>query len=91
MFQSSINQLRAWWELADDLLGDPPADAHLDQRPWTMHPHRRPLRSQRERRAGSVPAAPAHCLCPVPARAAGGRDEVPRQPMTAEPRQPTPR
>jgi hypothetical protein len=92
MFQSSINHLRAWWGLVDDLLGDPRADAHLDKRSWATHPHRRPLRWQRERRAGSLPAAPAHCLCPVlPARGVGGRDEVPRQPMTAEPRQPTTR
>jgi hypothetical protein len=75
MFRSSANRLRAWWAFAEDLLGDPPADAHLE--PWETHPHRRPLRWQRERRAGSVPAAPAHCLCPIRrAPTAGGRDEV---------------
>ncbi len=73
--------MRAWLALADDLLedvlGDPPADAHDDLEPWETHPHRRPLRWQRERRSGSVPPAPAHCLCPIRrAPSAGGRDGV---------------
>jgi hypothetical protein len=72
MFQSSKKRLRAWMTLADEVLGaPPPADAHLDPRPWMMHPHRRPLRWQHERRGGAVPAAPAHCLCPVGRRASG--------------------
>lgn len=66
MFQSSMKRLRAWLDVVDDMLvGDPPADAHLEVPRWATHPHRRPLRWQRARRAGSVPAAPAHCLCPV--------------------------
>ncbi|HTX10852.1 MAG TPA: hypothetical protein VME22_19660 [Solirubrobacteraceae bacterium] len=77
MFRSSANRMRAWMELVDDFLGDPPADAHDDPEPWETHPHRRPLRWQRERRGGSVPAAPAYCLCPIRrAPNAGGRDEV---------------
>jgi hypothetical protein len=72
MFQSSTKRLRAWMALADEVLGAaPPADAHLESRPWATHPHRRPLRWQRERRGGTVPATPAHCLCPV-RRAPGG-------------------
>ena len=39
-------------------------DAILD---WEIHPHRRPLRSDRERRPGQLPARPQHCT--VPARA----------------------
>jgi hypothetical protein len=35
------------------------------------HPHRRPLRWERTRRPGSVPAGPAHCICPVRAPASG--------------------
>jgi hypothetical protein len=66
MFQSSKKRLRAWLDVVDDMLvDDPPADAHLEAPVWATHPHRRPLRWQRARRAGSVPAAPAHCLCPV--------------------------
>jgi hypothetical protein len=81
MFQSSKNRLRAWMALVDDVLddvlGDPPADAQPDLEPWATHPHRRPLRSERTRRAGAVPPPPAHCLCPVrPAPRAGGRSEV---------------
>jgi len=81
MFYSSANRLRAWWELVEDLLedflGDPPADAQSDLEPWETHPHRRPLRWQRERRGGSVPAAPAHCLCPIRRTPyAGGRDQL---------------
>jgi hypothetical protein len=78
MFQSSKKRLRAWMALAEDVLGDaPPADARLDSRPWATHPHRRPLRWQHERRGGTVPAAPAHCLCPVrPAHSGGQRARV---------------
>jgi hypothetical protein len=77
MFQSSANRLRAWLALAEDVLGDPPDDAHRDLEAWETHPHRRPLRWQRERRGGSVPAAPAHCLCPIRrAPNAGARDQV---------------
>jgi hypothetical protein len=77
MFHSSANRLRAWWTLAEDILGDPPADAHHDLEPWETHPHRRPLRWERERRGGSVPAPPAHCLCPIRRTPnAGGRDGV---------------
>jgi hypothetical protein len=83
MFSSSANRLRAWLALADDFLGDPPffgdppEDAQPELEPWETHPHRRPLRWQRERRGGGVPAAPAHCLCPIRrAPHAGGRDEA---------------
>jgi hypothetical protein len=77
MFQSSSTRLRAWLALAEGLLGDPPAEAHRHPEPWETHPHRRPLRWQRERRGGSVPAAPAYCLCPIRrASNAGGRDQV---------------
>jgi hypothetical protein len=66
MFHSSTKRLRAWLDIVDDMLaGDPPDDAHLEAPLWATHPHRRPLRWERARRAGSVPAAPAHCLCPV--------------------------
>jgi hypothetical protein len=57
MFHSSGKRLRAWLSLVDDVLADPPADA--------PHPHRRPLRLERERRPGSVPARTAHCISPV--------------------------
>jgi hypothetical protein len=57
MFQSSGKRLRAWLSLVDDVLGDPPVDV--------PHPHRRPLRLERERRPGSVPARPAHCVSPL--------------------------
>jgi hypothetical protein len=70
MFQSSKKRLRAWLDVVDDMLvGDPPDDVHAEPPLWASHPHRRPLRWERIRRGGSVPAPPAHCLCPVrPAR-----------------------
>src|ERR1700690_2138321 len=37
------------------------------------HPHRRPLRWERERRPGSVPHPPMHCLSPVVRRGVGAR------------------
>jgi len=66
MFQSSVKRLRALLTLTDDLLGDPPA-------PET-HPHRRPVRIERERRPGSVSPRAMHCVCSV--RLASG--DVPR-------------
>jgi len=67
MFQSYSKRLCAWLEVVDDMLAgdEPPADAPLEAPLWAAHPHRRPLRSQRARRPGRGPAAPAHCLCPV--------------------------
>jgi hypothetical protein len=66
MFQSSKQRLRAWLDVVDEMLvGDPPVDAHAEPPVWATHPHRRALRVQRARRGGSVPTAPAHCLCPV--------------------------
>jgi hypothetical protein len=67
--------------LADEVLvGGPPADAHVEPGPWATHPHRQPLRWQRDRRGGSVPAAPANCLCPVrPAWIASERPNVGRK------------
>lgn len=74
MFQSSVKSLRAWFSLADELLGGtPPAEAHLESPSWATHPHRRPLSRQRKRRGGSVPAAPARCLCPVRATRVQGQ------------------
>jgi hypothetical protein len=58
MFQSSKSRVRAWLERFDDVLGDPPEAA-------PPHPHRVPLRWDRARRPGSVPARPAHCISPV--------------------------
>jgi hypothetical protein len=73
MFQSSTERLRAWLAAVDTaLLGAPrelagcePAPCELEPEPWATHPHRRLLRWERERRAGSVPHPPAYCLCPV--------------------------
>jgi hypothetical protein len=45
-------------EALDDVLGDPPV-VERD------HPHRIPLGWSYERRGGSVPPRPAHCLSPV--------------------------
>jgi hypothetical protein len=62
MFQRPSRALHALLSLVDDVLADP-----FDAGP--PHPHRRPLRWQRPRRAGSVPAPPAYCVSPV--RSAG--------------------
>jgi hypothetical protein len=58
MFQASKTRLRTWLERFDDILGDPPEAA-------PPHPHRTPLRWERDRRAGTVPPRPAHCISPV--------------------------
>jgi hypothetical protein len=84
MFRSSLKRMRSWLELADAALGDPPVEApHHPENLHHDHPHRRPLKWDRARRPGQVPAAPAHCLSPVRHPAAprqtsrdGGRDRV---------------
>jgi hypothetical protein len=58
MFQSSKKRLRALLDRFEDVLGDP-AEAP------PIHPHRAPLRWERERRPGAVAARPAHCISPV--------------------------
>ncbi|MGO9954626.1 MAG: hypothetical protein ACLP50_01360 [Solirubrobacteraceae bacterium] len=65
MFQASVRRLKALLSLADDLLGDP--------EPVARHPHRRPLRLEHERRPGTVPPPPAHCLSPVRGHSDGRR------------------
>jgi hypothetical protein len=61
MFQSSSSRLRAWLSRFEDILGDPPTDVQ-------PHPHRYPLRWERDRRPGSVAARPVHCISPVRVR-----------------------
>jgi hypothetical protein len=58
MFQASAKRFRALMTLFDDVLGDP-------EPPAAAHPHRRPVRIDRRRRAGSVAPRAAHCLSPV--------------------------
>lgn len=65
MFQSSAKRLRTWLALVDEALAQPEFDAPPEREAWVTHPHRRPLHWGRERRAGSVPHPPEHCLCPV--------------------------
>jgi len=64
MFQSSAHRLRTWLMGAGDLLGDPEA-RDRERQDFRTHPHRRDLRWERARRAGSVAARPAYCLSPV--------------------------
>ena len=71
MFHSSAGRLRAWLSRFEDILGDSPT-------PEAPHPHRRPLRWERSRRAGAVPARPAHCISPVRATVEIVRDVAAR-------------
>jgi hypothetical protein len=81
MFRASTDRLRTWFtrvdEALDDVLGDSRVDMLGDSRadvlgespvPVHRHPHRFPLRWQHDRRGGSVPPRPAHCISPVHAR-----------------------
>jgi hypothetical protein len=65
MFQSSKERFRAWLTRFDDILADHPAEAPTDDERLVHHPHRRPLRWERQRRPGSVAARPAYCISPV--------------------------
>jgi hypothetical protein len=65
MFRSSAHRLRSWLNGAGDLLGDAPPTEFEVEDPYLTHPHRRELRWERSRRAGSVPPRPAHCISPV--------------------------
>jgi hypothetical protein len=70
MFQASVKRFRTLLTLVDDVLGDP-------EPPAAPHPHRRPVRIERERRAGSVATRPMHCLSPVRRQSARvGRERV---------------
>jgi hypothetical protein len=70
MFLRSVKRFRALMTLVDDVLGDP-------EPPAVPHPHRRAVRIDLRRRAGSVPPRPAHCLSPVrPSRESPGRDRI---------------
>ncbi len=69
MFQSSKQRILAWFDRVDDLLADHPDESGaaggcaLDA--LAHHPHRQPLRWERSRRPGAVPARPAVCVSPV--------------------------
>jgi hypothetical protein len=76
MFLASANRLRTWLRWAEDVLGDSPDDAHGDHDDYLSHPHRRPLRWERERRAGTVAAHPAYCISPVRASTAATRRDA---------------
>jgi hypothetical protein len=70
MFQAPAKRFRALRTLLDDVLGDP-------EPPAAPHPHRRPVRIERERRAGTVATRPTHCLSPLPVRP--GMARTPRE------------
>jgi hypothetical protein len=74
MFRSSLNRLLDWAEGA--LAPDEADDFGVVDEPPPPHSHRRKLRWERERRPGSVPHRPAHCISPVErsGRAARMRD-----------------
>ena len=65
MFQSSKERFRAWLTRFDDILADHPAEVPDHDERLAHHPHRRPLRWERQRRPGSVAARPAYCISPV--------------------------
>jgi hypothetical protein len=73
MFQASANRLRTFMRWAVDVLGDPEDDALAPHHNFISHPHRRPLRWERDRRPGTVAARPAHCISPVRASRGGTR------------------
>ena len=64
MFHRASRPLDRLLSLLDDVLGDAFEEA-ADHPHAAAHPHRRPLRWERERRGGSVAPAQAHCLSPV--------------------------
>jgi hypothetical protein len=76
MFRSSLNRLLDWAEGAlapeDEHLGA--ADDRAPAPPPLRHPHRRELRWERQRRPGSLPHPPAHCISPVGRRVSGSRE-----------------
>ncbi len=79
MFQSSKTRLRTWMARLDDILADHPDELRADDAGYLHHPHRTPLRWQRERRLGSVAQRPAHCITPVrAARDRPSRDRATR-------------
>jgi hypothetical protein len=69
MFQSSVKRIRALASLFDDVLGNPQTEP-------APHPHRQPLRWDRDRRIGAVRPREAHCVSSVRSSAAAGRDQA---------------
>ncbi|HEY5316952.1 MAG TPA: hypothetical protein VIJ20_03170 [Solirubrobacteraceae bacterium] len=74
MFRSSLNRVLNWAEQA--LAPSDEESIAAEKQLAAPHPHRRELRWERERRPGSVPHRPAHCISPVVRRSARAR---PRQ------------
>ncbi len=68
MFQIPPKRYRALLSFFEDVLGDPA--------PVEAHPHRRPLRWERDRRPGMVASRPAHCLSPVRSEATAREREL---------------
>jgi hypothetical protein len=60
MFQLTPERLQRLLALVDEVLAGDFPEEEADN-----HPHRQPLRWQPSRRAGTISAAPAHCLSPV--------------------------
>ena len=72
MFQSSKKRMQALLDVVDDMLAGAPE-------PVAPHPHQRSVKLRIERRPGSVPARPMHCVSPV--RPAAERDRARSQPV----------
>ncbi|HLI59810.1 MAG TPA: hypothetical protein VKV21_09125 [Solirubrobacteraceae bacterium] len=71
MFQASKKRLQRLLDVVDDMLVGAPEEAFEDAAP---HPHTRRVMLRVERRAGTVPLRPAHCLSPIERPAARRRD-----------------
>jgi hypothetical protein len=62
MFQASKKRLQHLLDVVDDMLVGAPEE-HMEIA--APHPHARTVRLRIERRAGTVPPRPAHCLSPI--------------------------
>jgi hypothetical protein len=75
MFQASRQRLQRLLDVVDDMLvGAPEEDSEMA----APHPHERTVQLRIERRAGTPPPRPAHCLLPIrrPAVRSAARDAV---------------
>jgi hypothetical protein len=83
MFQSTKRRLQDLLDIVDDMLVGAPEtgfdhDGEPDDDAAVLHPHHRSVQLRIQRRPGTIPARPMHCLSPVRSQAPVTRERAER-------------